>query len=117
MLDLDDFCAEVGHQLGRIREGLHLLGREDPDAVERFPPGLSFRVSDLADSHGVSAGLGVGWKPLVWGGRARSYTLRRRGPNRELRRAIGEGIHVRFELTEEELQFEREVELDLPKNF
>jgi hypothetical protein len=34
-----------------------------------------------------------------------------------LRPRTGEGIHVRFELTEEELQFEREVELDLPKNF
>ena len=36
MLDLDDLGAEPGEHLGRVRQRLHLLGREHAHAVERL---------------------------------------------------------------------------------
>ena len=51
VLDLHDLGAEAGEQLGRVRERLHLLGREHPDAVERLAERLRVGVGDVAEPH------------------------------------------------------------------
>ena len=66
MFDLDDFRSQVGHQLGRVRKRLHLLGGEDANTLEGLAQLSSLLVDGLADAHARSIGVArrVGFGPL-----------------------------------------------------
>ena len=51
VLDLHHVGAEPGEQLRRVRQRLHLLGREHPHAVERLAVLLRTLVRDVAEPH------------------------------------------------------------------
>ncbi len=51
VLDLDHLGTEARQQLGRVGECLHLLRREDPDAIERLAELLRVGVRDVTESH------------------------------------------------------------------
>ena len=52
MLDLDHLGAEPSEELGGERQRLHLLGRQDADALERFAEPGRIAVGDVAEPHG-----------------------------------------------------------------
>jgi hypothetical protein len=54
VLDLHHLRTEACEQLRRVRQRLHLLGREHPHAVERLAVPRSFLVGHVAESHGGS---------------------------------------------------------------
>ena len=51
VLDLDHVGAEAGEQLGGVGEGLHLLGGQDADAVERLAVVGGAGVRDVSELH------------------------------------------------------------------
>ncbi len=53
-LHLDHVGPQPPEQLGGVGEGLHLLEREHPHAVERLAPVRRLRVDDVAELHAMS---------------------------------------------------------------
>ncbi len=51
VLDLDHLGTEAAEQLGGVRESLHLLRRQHPDAVQRLALVRPLAGDDLTQSH------------------------------------------------------------------